>query len=176
MAELFCGVDDDVFTQKDCGVDFGGLVAVAFIDKDTPSPSTADLESTSWWTDKTGTSPPTVFLVLETRGSYPPASAVEQEGLGLSGPQVTGFDHAINFKVEDLKENRDFFENKNRRKYKFAFLMASDILGFIDDPVTVAARADVQEEITSMALWNVDIKWATLSNPFFVDKPANVFD
>ncbi len=176
MAELFCGVDDSTFTQKDCGVDFGGVVAVAFIDIDTPSPSTADLESTAFWTDKTATSPPTVFLVLETRGSVPPATPTEIEGLGKSGPQVTGADQTCNFKVEDLIANRDFWEDKNRRKYKFAYVTSGDILGYIDDVVTCYGRPEVQEDIKTMALWVIDIKWSSLSNAFFVNKPANVFD
>ncbi len=176
MPDIFCGVDDIDFTQKDCGVDFAGIVSVAFLDIDTASPSTADLESTSFWTDKTATSPPTVFIVNETRGSVPPATPTEIEGLGKSGPQVTGADHTCSFKVEDLINNRDFFENKNRRKYKFAYNTSGGIMGYIDAPVTVYARVEVQEDIKTMALWVVDIKWSDLSNEFFVNTPDNVFD
>jgi hypothetical protein len=176
MAELFCGVDDSTFTQKDCGIDLGGIVAIGFLDQDTPSPSETDLETTSYWTTKTATSPPTAFIVQDTRGEYSGGSAVEGEGFGKTGSQMQGQEHEVTVEVEGMKDNRNFWEDKLRRKYKFAFVTAGDDLYYVDTPVTIHATPTIARDVNEGVFWTVTIKWSSLSNPYISDKPDDVFD
>jgi hypothetical protein len=159
MADFFCGVDDSVFTQKECSVDLGGIILVAFIDKDTPSPSEANLDDSTWWSDKLATSPPTLFYVGETRGEYNGGTVVEGDGWGKTGNQPLGYEHELTFEVENIQANRAFWEDKMRRKYKFAFMTAGRDLYYVDTPVVVHATPTVPRDVIEGTFWSVTIKW-----------------
>lgn len=176
MADLFCGVDDSTSTQKECGIDLGGVVAVGLLDPDTPSPSEANLEDTSFWTAKTATSPPTAFIIKETRGEYPGGSPVEGEGFGKTGSQMQGQEHELTFEVEGMDTNRQFWQDKMRRKYKFAWVTSGDALYYVDVPATVHATPVIGRDINEGVFWRVTLKWKTLDNPYICDKPSSVFD
>lgn len=176
MADMFCGIDDSTYTQLDCGNEPGRIVAMALIDRDTPSPSTADLESTAWWTAKTSTSPPTAFIVNQTRGEYPGGSPTEEEGYGTEGPRVTGAEHEFTVMVQGMIDNRDFWEDKNRRRYKMAFVMSNEFLYFVDYPCTVYGTPEITSDLNEGQKWKVVIKYKNLSNPAIVNMPSSVFD
>jgi hypothetical protein len=178
MANLFCDANESEYTQKDCGIDFAGIVAAAFIPDtydQSPAVDVDDLEDASWWISRTGASPKEAYVVTKTRGEYTAATQTEEDGFGREATQVTGAQHEANIEFEGVEENRDFVEFLNVRKWKVALITNGDKGLYIDVPVTVYGRLNVPRGIDAGAFWMVNLKWRSLSNPVVFDAPAAIF-
>jgi hypothetical protein len=176
MADVFCSQDVDTYTQVDCGIDQAGIVAVAYIDTDTATPTKENLETEAWWTALLEASPAGVHIVTKTRGEYPGGTPTEEEGFGRESNQITGANHEANTEFEGIEENRDFVEGINRRKWKVAFITNGNKGIYIDSPVTVYGKLNVPRGITTAAFWMINHKWQSYSNPVVFEIPDNIFD
>lgn len=178
MADVFCTSDVDDYTQKDCGIDRAGIVAIAFIDPDayTDVPSNVNLETASWWTDLQAETPPNIFIATKTRGEYQGGTPTEEEGFGQSPTQVTGANHELPIEFEGLEENRDFVEGINRRKWRVAFVTSGGLLHYVHTPGTAYFTEKIAKAPTSGAFWGGVVKWQDYSNPVIVEAPDDVFD
>lgn len=179
MATIFCDVNESEYTQKDCGVDYAGIVAIAYISEDyeqSPDIAVSDLEDVDWWTALAANSPKDVYIVTKTRGEYPGGVPTEEDGFGRESTQVTGAQHEVTAEFEGVSENRDFVEFINRRKWRVAFITNGDKGLFVDVPVTVYGKLNVPRGIDTGAFWMVSHKWRSYDNPVVFDIPANIFD
>lgn len=169
---VFCDSDTPDYVQQDCGVERGGVVSVALIDTTVGTPSNADLVSAAYWTSLTSQSPPLAHILLKTRGEYPRPTVTSEEGFGRESKQNTGADHIVNFNIEGILDNRDFWESANRKKWKFAFVTAGDLLHYVDVPVTIDSRMDLKMDIKTGEFWSGEASWSDFSNPRVVDVSA----
>jgi hypothetical protein len=169
---VFCDEETPDFIQQDCGVERSGIVAVALISTDVGTPSDANLTSNTYWNTLTGQSPALAHILLKTRGEYPRPAVTSEEGFGRESKQNTSADHTINWEVEGLLDNRDFFESANRKKWKMAFITAADLLYYVDEPVTLDGRINNPKDIKMSAFWQVESSWTSFDNPRIVDVSA----
>lgn len=175
MADYFCQIDTPNYVQKECGVERAGIVAVGLLDMDQ-NPSDANLQSATWWNAVLNTSPSQAIRILQTRGEYNGGTPTEEEGFGREATQVTGADHEAAVEVEGLKDNRDFWEGANRRKYKLVMITNANLLYYVNAPVTVYAKIMNQKNIKGNAFWAVSFKWQGYDNPRVLDAPVGIFE
>lgn len=169
---VFCDQNTPDFIQQDCGVERSGIVAVALISTDVGTPSDANLASATYWNTLTGQSPALAHILLKTRGEYARPTVTSEEGFGREAKQNTSADHVVNFEVEGILDNRDFWESANRKKWKFAFVTAGDILHYVDEPTTIDGRINNPKDIKMSAYWQVEAAWTSFDNPRVVDVSA----
>lgn len=175
MADIFCTPEEEDYVQKDCGVERAGIVAVGLVDASISTPTVSDLEDGTFWTALTDNSPRGAFVIKKTRGEYAPATNTEEEGFGRESTTVTGAEHTAPFEVEGIKDNRDFWEYANRKKWKLAIITNADLGYFVDVPVSVTARINNPRDIKASAFWMVDTKWQSFDNPIVFDAPLAIF-
>lgn len=174
--DVFC-VDDEIaeYVAKQCGIDRAGIIAFALLDPSL-NPTNENLSDDAWWTGTVLTSPPQGYVIKPARGEYNGGTPTEEEGFGRASTIVTGAEHALDIESQGMKENRDFYEFVNRRKWKLAFVTNGDLLYFVNTPVTVYATPTNPRDPKSSAFWKVNGKWQDFSNPVIVDMPADIFE
>jgi hypothetical protein len=170
----FCDSNVPDYVARECGTDYAGVVGIGLVATDE-TPTDGDLESAEFWLDGQDASPQKIYVIPNTRGEYTGGSPTEEDGFGLENTRVTGADHAAVVEVEGLKENRNFWEGANRRKWKVALVTAAGLLLWIDVPASVYAKINNQRSIKNMAFWAIDIKWQSFSNPKVLTAPEGVF-
>lgn len=175
MAEYFCTIDVPDYVQKECGVERAGIVAMALLDLDQ-NPSNANLSNAAWWSAVLVGSPSVAIRILQTRGEYNGGTPTEEEGFGREATQVTGADHEAAVEVEGLKDNRNFWEAVNRKKWKVVLITNANLLYYINAPVTVYAKIVNQRNIKGNAFWGVSLKWQGYDNPIVLDAPVGTFE
>lgn len=166
---VFCDTNTPEYVQLDCGVERAGVVAVALIDDAVGEPSDAELQSETYWNTLLNQSPPLAYRIMKTRGEYARPTVTTEEGFGRESNQNTSADHLVTFEVEGILANRNFWESANRKKWKFVFVTAGDILHYVNAPVTVDGRENNPRDIKVGANWSVEARWADFSNPRVVD-------
>ena len=176
MADIFCDSEVSPYTQIDCGIDQAGIVAAAFLDESTETPTVNDLETEAWWTALLDASPVSSFVVTKTRGEYAGGTPTEEDGFGKESTQITGANHEATLEFEGIEQNREFVEGINRRKFKVALVTNGGKVIFIDAPVTSYFKLNIPRGITTAAFWQGTLKWQEYSNPIVADIPANIFD
>lgn len=158
------------FVQLECGTELGGIVAIALIDNDLPTPSVTDLQTASWWTQRTGASPQTLWVLKDTRGSYTGGTPVEEEGYGKTPTIRTGADHEANIEIRGVLQNRNFWAYVNQTdKWKVVFITNGEV-GLFMENVSVYAKDIVDQNIKSSMRNSVNFKWSDdMSNPLKFD-------
>ncbi len=173
MADAFCEVEVPEYVPKECGIERAGIIAVAIIAKNEGF-NNNDLETLNWWNNKLDDSPALWFLIQQTRGEYPGGTPTEEEGFGTESTQVTGADHAVPLEVEGLKDNRDFWEGVNRKKWKVVFFTNGGLMFYVSVPVTVYATPNNPKSPKAGAFWKVSFKWQDISNPVILETPTGL--
>lgn len=169
----YCNQNQPDFVQKECGTELGGIVAVALIDPDQPTPTKIDLQTLSWWTTKTTASPQYHWPIKDTRGSYPGGTPTEEEGYGKTPTIRTGADHEANIEVRGVLDNRDFWAYVNQKvKWNVVFITNGEIGLYIED-VSVYAKDVIDQNIKSTMRNGVNFKWSDdLTNALKFDASA----
>jgi hypothetical protein len=175
MADLtFCNEDQEEYVNRDCGIDYAGIVGIGLI-KDDEDPTDANLENPAFWEAEIDASPQSYFVIQNTRGEYPGGTPTEEDGFGLQAKVVTGADHAATVEVEGLIENRDFWEGANRRKWKVVLITAGGLMYYTNVSTSVYAKINNQRSTKNMAFWSIDIKWQAFANPKVLNAPVGIF-
>lgn len=165
----FCNENTPAFIQQECGVERAGIVATMLVDVTVGDPTDLQLKSVAYWNALMHTSPPLAYRIMKVRGEYPKPSVTSEEGFGRESKQNTSADHEINWEVEGILSNRDFFESVNKKKWKEFFVTAADLGYWVNDPVTVDARFNNPKDIKASAFWSVNSSWVAFKNPRVVD-------
>lgn len=170
MADIFCSTDVDDYIPLECGIERAGIIAIGLIDTDE-EPTDANLQDASFWTTKLATSPAKYWLINPTRGEYNGGTPTEEDGFGTESTQVTGADHEAVVEFEGLKDNRDFVESLNRRKFKLVMFTNGGLLYYVEVPVTVYTKITNPRSIKSGAHWAMSAKWQSYDNPKVLTTP-----
>lgn len=169
---VFCTQNLPDFVQQECGIELGGIIAIALIDRDQ-NPSATDLYTLSWWQQKIAASPQKVWPVTDTRGSYPGGTPVEEEGYGKVPTIRTGADHEANFEVRGVQGNRNFSAIVNQTDKWNLVMITNGELGLYVEDVSLYMKLVVDQAIKSTARWQINAKWADdMSNPLVFDASA----
>lgn len=171
MADVFCSIDVPDWVIKQCGIERAGLIALLIIDIDE-SPTRANLESAAFLNGRIAASPQNYFLVQPGRGEYTGGTPTEEEGFGTEATQLTGADHAATYEVEGIKDNRDFWEGINRKKWKIGLFTNGGFIYYETNPVTIYAKINNPKGIKNGAFWSVSLKWQDYSNPIICNAPT----
>lgn len=175
MASIFCNVNQPDFVQLDCGTELGGIVAIGLI-KGDQSPTLANLREQSFWTTKLNASPQKYWVILDTRGSYPGGTPVEEDGFGRVPIQRTGADHEATVEVRGVENNHNFMAAVNQSSNWKVVLVTADNMGLYIEDASVYAKIVVDQSIKSSTRWSLSIKWSDdMSNPQTFEVPAAIF-
>jgi hypothetical protein len=169
---VFCSQSLPDFVQQECGIELGGIVAIAIIDRDQ-EPSMGDLYTLSFWQTKIAASPQKYFPIQNTRGSYGGGTPTEEEGYGKVVTVRTGADHEINLEVQGVKDNRSFWAVVNQTSKWNLVLITNGEQGFYIEDVSIYATPVIDQNIKSQIRMKVNIKWSDdMSNPQQFDASA----
>jgi hypothetical protein len=185
MADLFCESSIPDYQQRDCGAEFGGIIALGFIDQD----ETIDIENVSntlesegWWNQRVEASPSTAWVVKNTRGSKAAGSPTEEEGFGLVSMERTGADEEITAEALWVLDNRTFWAKVNRtRNLRVVAITAgkdegNDYNAFYLENASVFASEIIDQSIKSRIRYSINIKWSSGLTPMLpFSAPASVF-
>lgn len=175
MASVFCDVNVPDFVQEDCGTELGGIVAVGLIASDQ-TPTLANLREASFWTTKLAASPQKYWVILDTKGSYPGGTPVEEEGYGRTPILRTGADHEATVEVRGVLANRSFMASVNQTGTWNSVLVTNDGIGHYAEDVSIYAKMVIDQSIKSTERWNMSFKWSDdLSNPEVFVAPTAIF-
>lgn len=170
MADIFCSTEVDEYIPLECGIERAAVIAVLLIDP-SQEPTQANLESAAFLDAAFATSPAQYWLINPTRGEYNGGTPTEEEGFGLESTQVTGADHEATIEFEGLKDNRDFVEGINRRKFKLGLFTAGGLLYYVDVPVTGYTKIMNPKSPKAGAFWQGAWKWQSYDNPHVYTAP-----
>lgn len=163
------------FVEPECGnIEFGRVVAVAFIHKDI---TISDPTNPAQWVDATYASD--IIVLQNVNGAYPKASVVEIEGKGKQATLGVGRNHEVTFKFDGIKGNSGFVNAINKAEdYKFAFVVGREYndLYMVDTIVSVDIGQNVDTGIDSQAEWMASIKWSDIDVPSVYDVPTGIFE
>lgn len=174
MASRFCDTSLADFVALACGVEAGGIVAVAFI-KGDQSPTLANLREASFWTTKLNASPQAYFVLLNTRGSYPGGTPTEEDGFGRVIVRRTGADHEVTFEVEGVEDNGAFVNGINQSdNWKFVFVTADNLAFYVED-TSAYGKVVIDQPVRSIIRWSFSVKWSNIDNPETFESPTAIF-
>lgn len=168
------GCDDEIPAHvcDPCGEIEGGRVrSVAFIK--TSFEFTDPTDPTEW---QEGFASGDIILIPDTRGNYDGGAEVEGQGFGDQVTRLTGYNHQLQYQDPNYAPNWTFYDLvKRTRGYKVAFRTATKI-HLVNATVQVIPKNPVQEDPNTDVLWDVLVKWASLSSPRPYDVPPGIFD
>lgn len=175
MASVFCDVNVPDFVQNDCGIEQGGIVAMAIIAGDQ-LPTIANLREASFWTTKLAASPQKYWKILDTKGSYPGGTPTEEEGFGRNATLRTGADHEATVMVLNVEDNHLFMAAINQSPNQKVVLVTNGGLAFYIEDASIYAKVVIDQAIKSVLRWELSIKWSDdLSNPPSFIAPSAIF-
>lgn len=151
--------------------EYGRIRSIAFI-KNTFS--FTNPESTSEWT--AGIASQDIIVVWKTQGSYDGGATSEQVGFGDSATVNGNTTHTLIYKDPNYAENCDFYNGiKGSSEYTIAFRTSSQV-HFAGAPVTITPKNVIADDINSVVVWEVLVKWTNPDSPCPYDTPSGIFD
>lgn len=162
-----CDVEIGEHVCDACAVrESGRLRGAGFIHKDYYSTLIADPNNSSLWTTGLDTGTLGIINIPEVEGSLGEPSEVVRTGFGDVTEFLIGFDFTATFNDPNFLENCDFWNDMNNARGEFYFFYRSETQTYITDkPVTVIAKQIIENDINSLVLWKIDIKWRSFNNP-----------
>jgi hypothetical protein len=169
---IFCEETITDYVTRTCGVDFAGIIGIGLIDL-YEDPIEEDLSDTDFWLNAVEDEPQKYFVIRNTRGEYLNPEAIQEED--LVGWTNTGANHSATIEVNNVKDNRDFWDWIKYRNWKIVIATGGGLLFYIDKPVSIYAKIVNGKSIKSESFFNVQMKWQGLSNPVILETPDGVF-
>lgn len=174
MADLYCDSVQGDFTELDCGVESGRIIALGLVD---PSYTFTDPGDDTEWTTNLGSSPQMAWKITKgVRGSMPRATETEAEGFGREATMITGADRQANLQVIGVKGNDAWVRMVNAKKWHVALPYSEGDMVYVDVPCTVRFEQAIEQDIKSAVIWDVVIKWTNYDIPLVHTTPASLND
>lgn len=151
--------------------EYGRIRSVAFIKN---SFTFTDPSSTAQWT--TGVVAGDIIVIWKTQGNYDGGVTSEQVGFGDSATVNGNTTHTLVFKDPNYSSNCDFYNAiKGSSDYTIAFRTSSQI-HLAGAPVTITPKNVIADDINSVVVWEVQVKWTNPDSPCSYTTPASIFD
>jgi hypothetical protein len=149
-----------------------GKIRHAFIYKSTFS--FVSPENQNEWTN--GLNAGDIQILWGVNGSYDGGTVTEDVGFGDQEFTNGGRTHIVNIKDPNYYDNCDFYNALSQtQEFKFGYV-TENYTHFTDVVCKFLAKNPVQEDIKSIVLWELEVKWSGDNSPCPYNKPANVFD
>jgi len=171
-----CSVDiiDPVCNSCVDDIELGRVRGVCYVHKSYYPTLEADPENAQKWAD--GIEQGFIKMIPKTSGTFDGGSPVEVPGYGDTESKIIGYKFQLSYKDPSLKGNTPFYNSiKKSSDYHVAF-RTETLTRISDNPCTVIPKSPVEEDMTSQAVWNVDVKFNGEDQPVPFDTPADVFD
>lgn len=99
-----------------------------------------------------------VVIIPDTRGSYDGGTAKMGAGYGDLKEKLLGYEHVIQIKDPNFKDNVAFWDYAEKVAWRFGF--RTDTLIHLGKKAgMLTAKSTVEEDIESDVVWNVEAKW-----------------
>lgn len=166
-------IEDPVCDPCNDDIELGRVRGVCYIHESYYATLAADPENATLWA--TGAAQGLIKVIPKTSGTFDGGAPVEVAGYGDSESKIIGFKFQLSYKDPSLKRNTPFYNTiKNSGNYHVAFRTES-LTRISEKPCTVIPKSPVEEDMTSQAVWNVDVKFNQKDQPVPFDTPADVF-
>lgn len=133
-----------------------------------------DPSSTAEWT--TGITNEDIIVIWKTQGGYDGGATSELIGFGDSATVNGNTTHTLTFKDPNYADNCDFYNAiKGSSDYTLAFRTSSQV-HLAGAPVTLTPKNIVADDINSVVVWEVQVKWTNPDSPCPYDTPSGIFD
>lgn len=144
----------------------GRIRGVGYINEDYYSTIAADPLNSSLWTAGLDLGTLGIINIPEVEGeSAEPAEQV-RTGFGDVKDFLLSFDWSISYRDPNFLDNCDFYNSMNNTRGVYYFYYRTETQTYItDQPVTVIAKQIIENDINSLVLWKVDVKWSSLNIP-----------
>lgn len=117
-----------------------------------------------------------VIVVWKTQGAYDGGSTQELTGFGDSISVNGNTTHVLTYKDPNYTENCDFYNAiKGSSDYYIAFRTSSQV-HFSNAPVTITPKNPIADDINSVVVWDVQVKWTNPDSPCPYTTPDGIFD
>lgn len=164
-----CDISIGVHSCVECvSIEHGKIRGAGFIHKDYYDILMADPESEAAWADGIALGSEGIINIPAVEGSLGEPSEATRPGFGDVSEFLLGFDWSLSFNDPNFLtgQNCNFWNSMNNARGLYYFYYRSETQTYITDkPVTVIAKPVIENDIDSVALWKVDVKWKGLNIP-----------
>jgi hypothetical protein len=172
-----CGGEEavPVYNCNPCpDYEYGRVRSVAYIKTDYIATVLANPTSSAVWS--TGINAGDIVVIWQTSGSYDGGTQEEIPGFGDVQTANGGVDHVLTYRDPNYKENSDFYNAiRTNSEYTVAY-RTSDSIHFSESAVTISPKNPVQDDLKSVVVWEVTVKWSNADSPVAYDIPSGIFD
>lgn len=105
-----------------------------------------------------------IIAVPGVRGSSDGGSPITGDGYGDATERLLGYDYTLNISDPAYKDNSDFWQSAERRKWNMAYC-TDTLLHYTDRDVTIKTTEAIEEGADSEVVWNVEAKFRTKDKP-----------
>lgn len=117
-----------------------------------------------------------IIMIPETSGTFDGGAEVLGPGFGRRMESLNGYNFGLQFQDPNYKLNCAFYNAlKNSRQYTVAYATGSQI-HMVNYPVQVIPKNPVQDDVNTLVVWDVLVKWAGADLPCPYDLPPGIFD
>lgn len=117
-----------------------------------------------------------VIVLWETQGTYDGGTTEELAGFGDRETTNGGTTHILTYKDPNYSDNCDFYNAiKTSNEYEAGFRTSSKI-HFTDAPVTITPKNPIADDLKSIVVWEVQLKWQNSNSPCPYDTPEGTFE
>ena len=106
----------------------------------------------------------TVVIIPETSGTFDGGTPKMITGFGDVKEKKIGDDYVLTVKDPNYKENISFWENTEKETWNIAFRSETQLM-IVNAPVTVTAKAPIEDDLETSITWNIEAKWFSSSKP-----------
>ena len=151
--------------------EYGRIRSAGFIHKDFEFLN-GDTTNASEWAR--GINEGLILLVPATNGEMPEPSEITGPGFGDTTETLIGYEFSAMFNDPNFASNCDFYQALvGNRNFKFFFRTSSKTY-ITPVTVTIIPKFKVDNDETSLVLWNVSVKWKSALFPCPFNTPESV--
>lgn len=166
----FCEVDIDDYNNRNCGIDFAGIVGLGLIDQ-FETPTNEQLQDIQFWFANLDSEK--YFVIRNTRGEYNGSELIEEED--LIGTRVVGANHNAVIDSTALLENCDFWNEVIKKQWKFVMITSGGLMYYVDKPTSIYTKVNNVRSTKAQAYYQSELKWHDFSNPVILEAPEGLF-
>jgi hypothetical protein len=119
-----------------------------------------------------------IIIAPFTNGEISDPSPKTGPGYGDVVEEVLSYDHSGQFNDPNFVSNAKsgFYNALVGRRNMLFFFRTSSQTYITDVPVTITPKYKVDNDLTSNVIWNVGVKWQSISLPVPFNTPDGIFD
>lgn len=147
--------------------------SAGFVKKSYLAALQADPTDPSLWV--TGINNRDIIIIPEVSGTYDGGAPVEGPGYGDQTSSFAGYNHTLNFKDPNYKQNAAFW---NAIKYSREWVpvwRTETQTSIADVAAQIIPKAPVSENLTDDVVWDVEVKFTQPDIPVPFDTPEGIF-